>query len=225
MPCMFSFIKIFFTGLLISFLGSLPLGTLNIAAMQIAIAENNRNAIKFAVGVAIVEILYVRVSLTGVNWVVQHKKMFYVLEWLTVVLFVVLSISSFIAARKKEGDQKNVLLKNNINRFMLGLGMSAINPVQIPFWFLWSTYLISNGILNTANTSYNIYIAGIGTGTLVGLAIFIFAGKYIVKKIGSGAKALNIFVGIVFLVSAGVQCYRVITKPLHKQLKQQPVKK
>jgi hypothetical protein len=31
------FVKIFFVGMMISFLGSLPLGTLNIAAMQISI--------------------------------------------------------------------------------------------------------------------------------------------------------------------------------------------
>jgi len=42
MPSLFT---IFFTGMLISFLGSLPLGSLNVSAMQVAITENNKKAI------------------------------------------------------------------------------------------------------------------------------------------------------------------------------------
>jgi len=42
---MINLIKVFFTGMLISFLGSLPLGTLNVSAMQIGIQENLKNAV------------------------------------------------------------------------------------------------------------------------------------------------------------------------------------
>ena len=81
---MFSLLAIFFTGMLISFLGSLPLGSLNVSAMQLAIAENTKNAIRFSLGVALVEILYVRLSLTGIGWVIAHRQWFYTLEWITV---------------------------------------------------------------------------------------------------------------------------------------------
>jgi diacylglycerol kinase family enzyme len=40
--------KIFLTGMLISFLGSLPLGTLNVAAMQIGITDGYTAAILFS---------------------------------------------------------------------------------------------------------------------------------------------------------------------------------
>jgi len=42
--------KIFFTGMFISFLGSLPLGTLNVAAMQIGITDGYIAAILFSLG-------------------------------------------------------------------------------------------------------------------------------------------------------------------------------
>jgi len=41
-------LRVFITGMFISFLGSLPLGTLNIAAMQISISDGVVPALKFS---------------------------------------------------------------------------------------------------------------------------------------------------------------------------------
>ena len=216
---MFNLLKVFFTGLFISFLGALPLGSLNVSAMQVAITEDSRNAVKFALGVALVEILYVRLSLKGIDWILANQQVFYILEWVTVFLFIVLAISSFLTAGKTIGEKKNILLNNKINRFWLGFTMSAINPVQIPFWFIWSTYLLSNKILLPTEIEFNTYTVGIGVGTLAGLALFIFAGKWLVNKLNASHRMINIVVGIVFIVSAAIQLYRVINKPFNEQLK------
>ena len=106
-----------------------------------------------------------------------------------------------------------------MNRFWLGFTMSAINPVQIPFWFIWSTYLLSNKILLPLPLHFNIYTLGIGTGTLGGLAIFIFAGRWLLNKLKASNRVINIIVGIVFIVSAAIQLYRVLYKPFDQQLK------
>ena len=216
---MFNLLKVFFTGMFISFLGALPLGSLNVSAMQVAITEDSRNAVKFALGVALVEILYVRLSLKGIDWILANQQVFYILEWVTVFLFIVLAISSFLTAGKTIGEKKNILLNNKINRFWLGFTMSAINPVQIPFWFIWSTYLLSNKILLPTEIEFNTYTVGIGVGTLAGLALFIFAGKWLVNKLNASHRMINIVVGIVFIVSAAIQLYRVINKPFNEQLK------
>src|SRR5688572_6378261 len=105
---MFDFIRIFLIGLVISLLGSLPLGSLNITAMQLSVQENTRNAIRYGLGVALIEIIYVRISLKGIDWVMEHNTIFRVLEWCTVFLFLILAISSFITAGKKDEAQKNI---------------------------------------------------------------------------------------------------------------------
>ena len=216
---MFSLLAIFFTGMFISFLGSLPLGSLNVSAMQVAITENTRNAIQFSLGVAVVEILYVRLSLQGIDWVLANQHLFYILEWLTVFIFIVMAASSFWVASKKNTATKNILLNNKMNRFWLGFTMSAINPVQIPFWFIWSTYLLSNKILLPVALHFNIYTAGIGIGTLTGLALFIFAGRWLLQKLNASHRIINIIVGVVFIVSAAIQLYRIVNKPFGQQLK------
>ena len=128
-------VYIIFIGFLVSFLGQLPLGNMSFTSTQICIQEGVKKAWQFAVGVAIVEMIYLRFALTGMDWVVQHRILFLALGWLTVVMFFVLGILAFRTARKQEGDKKALVLNNKLNRFVLGLTMSALNPLQIPFWF------------------------------------------------------------------------------------------
>ncbi len=172
--------RIFLWGLLISFLGSLPLGTLNVAAMQIGIQESIKDALFFSAGSLMVEMVYVRLSLVGIDWVRKQVKLMKAMEWITLGIILALAIGSFMAAAKDGGDAKNVFLQNNMHRFFLGAFMSAINPVQIPFWFGWSTVLFTKKILEPSRLQYNGYIVGIGLGTLLGNAFFIFGGKLLV---------------------------------------------
>ena len=66
--------------MIISFLGSLPLGTLNIAAMQIGIQENIKEALFFSAGSLFVEMIYVRISLIGIDWVRKQQRLMKVME-------------------------------------------------------------------------------------------------------------------------------------------------
>src|SRR5687767_9660491 len=79
-------LRVFVTGLFISFLGTLPLGTLNLASMQISISDGIRPAIYFALGALLVEVVYVRISLVAMDWVRRRKKLFRWLEWFTIVI-------------------------------------------------------------------------------------------------------------------------------------------
>ena len=78
-------LRIFFTGMFISFLGTLPLGTLNVSAMQISVSDGIRPALYFALGALLVEIIYVRLSLVAMNWVSQQRRLLFTLEWVTLI--------------------------------------------------------------------------------------------------------------------------------------------
>ena len=120
-------VKVFFWGMIVSFLGTLPLGTLNVAAMQISVQENIKNAILFSLGSLSVEMIYVRISLVGINWVRKQKKLFRWMEWITVAIVVALAIGSFVAAMKPH-HAKNVMLNNNINRYFTGSYVKRYQP-------------------------------------------------------------------------------------------------
>ena len=144
------------------------------------------------------------------DWVIEYKFFFTVLGWLTVGLFLVLGIACFIAATKQGKDKKSLLLKNKFNRFLLGMSFSAINPVQIPFWFTWSLSLLKENILHPVNKEYNYFTLGTGLGTIIGLAVYIYGGKWAIKKMNANNKSINKFMGVVFVGVALWQLYKML---------------
>src|ERR1700686_2569777 len=91
----------FFLGMILSFFGQRPLGTMSMTATQIAVQENFRNAWKYSIGVALGEIIYLRGVLSGMQWIIRHQLLFTFFNWITAAFFGVLGILSFITARKQ----------------------------------------------------------------------------------------------------------------------------
>ncbi|HMZ46322.1 MAG TPA: LysE family transporter [Chitinophagaceae bacterium] len=197
----------------ISFLGQIVLSNMNMAATQLSVQEGFNKAWKFGIGVAIVEIIYLRLALTGMSLVTQYKYIFKLLGWITVVVFLILGVLAFISAYKQVVEKKGLLINNKINRFLLGVTISALNPVQIPFWFLWSTQLIQNNVLQTNFHQFNFFCIGAGLGTLAGIGVYIHGGNWAINKMKTSNKTLNLIMGVVFFITAIIQLYRIIYKP------------
>ena len=204
--------------MLVSFIGSLPLGTLNIAAMQISIAKGVTTAMWFSLGSLLVEIIYVRISLVGMDWVRKQEKILKMLEWITFFIVAALAISSFYSAMHPGVGSGNIILNSTMPAFFLGASMCAVNPVQIPFWFGWSTVLFTKKILLPQPRFYNLYILGIGIGTFLGNCVFIFGGLLIASRIGNNSSIINWIVGSIFAITAIIQLIRILRKKdaIHK---------
>lgn len=202
--------------MLVSFLGSLPLGTLNIAAMQISVSDGVTSAMLFSLGSLLAEIIYVRVSLVAMNWIRKQERVLKALEWITLMIVVALAVSSYYAALHPN-VQENVVLSSSLPKFILGFVMSALNPVQIPFWFGWSTVLFTKKILLPRGDHYNLYISGIGFGTFIGNCVFIFGGILIANTISRNQDILNWAIGSIFTITAILQLWRILKKkdPIH----------
>lgn len=203
------FIKVFFLGMLISFIGTLSPSPLNLTAMQISVHESIRIAMYFSLGTILSEIIYVRLCLVGVTWLRSQKKLFRWLEWITFALVTALAIGSFIAASKTHPAQ-NVILDNSINRFLLGAIMSALTPMHIPFWIGWSTVLFVKKILKADYIIYFIYITGIGIGTFLANCLYIYSGQYIVETLNTNQSILNNILGGIFAITALVILVKIL---------------
>lgn len=212
-----SLVTICCTGMLISFIGTLPLGTLNVLAAQMAVDEGVSPALWFSLGVLLVEMCYVRLSLVAMSWIRRRQKWIRVLEGLTVMTVLLLALGSFRAAANpglNSGIVAGTVSVSPIPRLLTGILLSAINPLQIPFWFGWSTLLFQKKILQPRNDHYNAYITGIGMGTFTGHAVFIFGGHYFVKSLSMHQSLVNGFIGLVFAITALVQLIKLIRRPI-----------
>jgi len=205
--------RIFFWGMFISFLGSLPLGTMNVMATNISVKDGVTAGMIYACGSMLVEITLVRAALVAMSWVYKQQKIFRIFEWLTLLLIVALAIGSFIAAYNMSGFG-TAIPDNTKHPFWLGVFFSVTNPLHIPFWFGWSTVLLNKNILLPNAKNYNWYVAGIGLGTIGGFAVFIYGGNYLIQEMHANQNLLNWAIGIILLITAAIQLYKMFNKPV-----------
>ena len=201
-------IRIFSWGLLISFLGSLPLGPLNLITTYVSVAKGENAGFALAAGCILSEIIFVRLAVISMEWISKRQQFFKVLEWLTIILILILAVFSFIAGYRQTGFT-SAMPANIKFPFWYGVAMSALDPMKIPFWFLWSTFLLSKSILIPKRNFYNYYTAGIGIGSLLGFMLFIYGGSYFISAIKSNQYILNWIIGAVLLATAIIQVYRL----------------
>lgn len=196
----------------ISFLGSLPLGTMNVTATNVAVKDGIYAGLLFTLGALTIETICLCITLLAMEWVRKQQRLFRVFEWLTAILIFTLALASFVAAYKMKTFGDSAFTAYNISPFLLGLLLSALNPMHIPFWFGWTTILINKNVLLPGFKNYLIYVMGISIGTVLGFAVFVYGGNYIIEKLADNQNILNWIIGIVLLVTALIQLYKIIYK-------------
>jgi threonine/homoserine/homoserine lactone efflux protein len=202
--------RVLIYGALISFLGSLPLGTMNITATHIAISDGVKDAMIYSFGSMLVEAIYVSLVLIAMGRLQLGSKYFQFFEWLTLFVLFGLALASLHAAVENLGFGAALPVKIE-HPFLTGLSLSAINPLHIIFWLGWSTFLMSKNILISASRSNKwYYILGICIGTMLGFTVYIFAGSFFTKQINANQHAINWTIGLVLMITGLVQGYKII---------------
>jgi threonine/homoserine/homoserine lactone efflux protein len=206
--------RLFFMGLFISFLGTLPFGTLNVMAARLAAEAGIGPAVWFSIGALLVEMIYVRLSLVAMDWVRKKRSLFRGLEWVMIAVILILALASFRTALQPAGPYSmNIGLGFHYGPIwclLLGIGLSAINPLQIPFWFGWSTVLAAKGVLRPSPGYYNGYIIGIGLGTFAGNAVFIFGGRLLIRSLQVNGHIVDWVTGGIFAITGLILLWKAL---------------
>ena len=192
--------RILFSGFVISFLGTLPLGTLNTTAFQIAASQNISEAMVFATAVIIVELIIVRITLLGTTAINLNSKYFSYIMPAAIALLIYLSVSNFISASNHQTIKASSFIFPTIkSSFALGFIMSLLNPMHVPFWMGWNSVLQNRNTLQRKPGIYSSYITGIAIGSLAGLMLFILAGKFLITNYQQYSFTISCAMGILYL--------------------------
>jgi threonine/homoserine/homoserine lactone efflux protein len=142
----------------------------------------------------------VRLVLWGHAKIHLNNKIFKFIMPISALFLIYLTISSFLSYTPRvNSDLSSFSIPLIKSSFVLGLLLSALNPLQFPFWMGWNTYLLDRKILNNNFNSYFFYMFGIGLGTLTGLMLFIFLGTNIAEIYQHYKKVITILIGLLYL--------------------------
>ncbi len=208
-------IKVCLSGLAISFIGALPFGTLNLTAFDISASQGIVPALWFAFAVVFVELCVVRLALFGSERIkVSHQLGNYLFP-LAILFLWYLAYSSFTGPISNgETIAKAGILVQMPSPFVLGLLLSTVNPLQVPFWMTWNKVLESRGILQSSKRHYVFYLIGIGLGTITALTTFIIIGAYFFDRYNDYNAITNILIGTVYLGFSFYLLFLLIKKRL-----------
>ena len=208
-------IRLFFVAFGISFVGALPIGTLNTNVADYALNNNFKGAIEFGFAAILVEVVLVRLALVLLERLEKLKKLFKFLSVVACIVIFFLAFKTLNAAFHMMNFQDSLPFVS-MQPFYSGLALSLLNPLHLPFWMGWTAVLKSRKVLDSDARSYNVYIAAIGSGTCIAFIIYGFAGNFLMNTLKAEHNVINWILGLTLLVTGLVQAYKLIAKQPQK---------
>ena len=65
-------------------------------------------------------------------------------------------------------------------------------------------------VLAKTTLEFNLFTMGCGAGTITGLALYMYGGNWLITKMNVSTKTLNTIMGVIFIIAALAQLYRML---------------
>jgi len=185
-----------FLGFFMAFISLLPPGMLNMTAVRTRIEKSNKDALLFSLGAALVVIPQAYIALVFAKYFVKHPE---VVDRLTIagiiVLFILSAVFFFQARKKFKGEGK----KRKGNFVLIGIFMSAMNMLAIPFYLVLSSVLEKKNLLIMDQPYISIFVGGVFLGALALFVVYVLFAAFIEKKAQFIARNINFILSVLFL--------------------------
>ncbi len=163
------YLQVFFVGLIFSFLGSVPPGTLNMSVLQLGLEKKTWTALRFALAVSIIEYPQTWIGVQFEYWITSSPQIIRSFQLITALVMIVLGILNVASAQKPVG----FVQRFNESGFRRGLLLSILNPMAIPFWIVVTAYLKAQGWIDLSTMGrLHTYVLGTSAGAMLLLTLF-----------------------------------------------------
>ncbi len=198
---MIPYVKNTTVGFLVSFIGSLPLGYLNVVGYEICKEFGLDQTIGYLLGVVFVEFFVIYFTLVFAKKLMENQKLIQVIEGFSVVFMFVLAYVFYASATQQTAADTVLEKYVGYSPFAVGLFLSSINVIQIPFWTGWNLYLLNANYIDAAKSHQFSYVFGAVVGTFLGMLLLILSLQYLATQTDFFARYLmQIIIPLVFVV-------------------------
>jgi threonine/homoserine/homoserine lactone efflux protein len=173
--------QVFIAGLVFSFIGSIPPGTLNLAVLELGMEHKIKIALRFSLAVAIIEYPYAWIAVVFEDWITSSPLIIQNFQLITAIVMTLIGALSLWAARKPSEFTERF----NASGFRRGIVLSILNPMAIPFWIGITAYLKAQ---NWIDLSTPVLLHGYVFGTSVGVMILLVLFTFLAKRLASLVK-------------------------------------
>lgn len=202
-------LKNIFVGFLVSFIGSIPLGYLNVVGFDVYSDKGLLTTIYYLLGVMTVEFFVIYFTLIFAKKLAENKKLTKYIEGFSVVFMFVLAAVFYFGSNSKTDYSASF----DYSPFILGIVLSCLNFIQIPFWTGWNLYLLNGNHIEVSKSRKYFYVFGTVAGTFCGMLVLILSLHYFANNVDFLSKYLmKIIIPAVFFGLGIFQGYKFYRK-------------
>jgi hypothetical protein len=199
-------------GFLISFIGSIPLGYLNVVGFNIYSQKGLTATIYYLLGVVLIEFFVIYFTLIFAKKLADNKKLTKYIEGFSVLFMLVLAAVFYFSANS-ETTNRTVFSDVSQNFFFAGIIFSSLNFIQIPFWTGWNLYLLNGHHIEVSKSRKYFYVFGTIAGTFVGMMVLILSLNYFASNVDFLSRYLTtLIIPLVFFGLGIFQAFKFYKK-------------
>ena len=199
-------LKNIFVGFLVSFIGSIPLGYLNVVGYEVYKKSGFNQTVFYLLGVISIEFFVIYFTLLFAKQLMKNTKLIKFIEAFSIIFMFILAYIFYSSASSKATDKSILEHYIGYSAFIVGVILSCLNFVQIPFWMSWNLYLLNAKYIEVSNSRKYFYIFGTVVGTFSGMLVLILSLNFITNQTDFLAKYLMKF--IIPIVFAGLGIFQ-----------------
>jgi threonine/homoserine/homoserine lactone efflux protein len=183
----------FFLGLIVNFIGYVPPGNINLTLVQIAINRGMKQAMQFIIAFASVEFFFTFFIMNAAKWLASQVHLDMVIDWVMIALFGTLGTITWL--RRNRPPKPDYSQHDSIK---YGILLGFINPMQVPFWMIAGTYLITHEWIVSGYLALTIFSLGSAMGAFLCLFIYGKFARYIQNRFELSTSVINTSIAILF---------------------------
>lgn len=210
-------LKNIFFGFIVSFLGSLPLGYLNIVGVEILSKLGLNQLIVYLFGVILVEAIVIYFTVIFASQLSENKRLMKFIDFFAVFFLLLIALLFYTQSNQNTQEYNYLGEYLQYSTFLIGMVLCGLNFLQIPFWMGWNLYLINANHIVLAQKLKFYYISGTLTGTFFGMLAIIVVLDSISQKIIDYSKYVIPIVIPLFFMGLAIYQMNVLYKKYLKK--------
>ena len=199
----------FIIAFVFAYLGLLAPGMLNLTACKISVDRGAKEALQFSIGASLIVLIQAYIALTFTKLLSNNPSIIEYVNGVGVLVFFALAIYFFNQARKKTRINTPKKQKK-ANYFLLGMGLSTINALAIPFYLTIGIYSEQKGYMKMVQTDKILFVLGASFGVFLLLRTYCRFAQLILVKSRLIAEYYNYILSGIFLTLGVVTLIKLI---------------
>ena len=199
-----------FLGFFTAFIGIIPPGLINMTAAKVNLKEGKRNAMWFVLGAILVIFFQSFFAILFAKIINRRPDLVTLLREVGLGIFATLTLYFLLLAKKPKDKTRKFKKNSKTNRFFMGMLLSGLNFLPIPYYVFVSITLASFKLFSFDTTSIFIFVNGVILGSFLVFYCYISFFNKIENKTDYVTKNMNTIIGSITGLISVITLWNVI---------------